>query len=176
MRLGRVAYILIVAGMFLFILGVGINPYLHDMNSSGTITTARFSQLTYYENGLYVTIIPSNMTEQMTSMDVAVNPNSSGPGNVSLLVLVKDLPTLNYSNAQNFGIKPSNNDSANIWFDNVPPGSYAFVESQNNSMAMIVDPQIPLDTAGVLTFVGAALIFSGFVIFIVSFATRGRRR
>ncbi|QRF74775.1 hypothetical protein Thermo_00265 [Thermoplasmatales archaeon] len=173
MHLRKVWYFVIVVGIVLVVSGVAINPYFHNISSS-TITTAKFSQLTHYDNGFYETIIPSNMTAQITSIDVAVNPTSNGPGNVSLLVPVKDLSSLNYSNVQKLGIKPSNNDSADIYFNSVPVGSYAFVESQNNSLGMSIVPEIPLDIGGTLTFVGTALILSGFVIIILSFAI-GRR-
>ena len=175
MHLRKVGYLVIVVGIVLVVSGVAINPYFHNISSS-TITTARFSQFTHYDNGFYETIIPSNMTAQITSIDIAVDPTSNGPGNVSYLVPVKDLSGLNYSNVQKFGIKPSNNDSANIYFNSVPAGSYAFVESQNNSLGMSVVPEIPLDIGGILTFAGAALIVSGFVIAILSVALRRRIR
>lgn len=173
MHLRKVGYLVIVVGIVPVISGVAINSYFHNISSS-TVTTVKFSQFTHYDNGFYETIIPSNMTAQITNIDVAVNPTSNGPGNVSYLVPVKDLSGLNYSNVQKFGIKPSNNDSANIYFNSVPAGSYAFVESQNNSLGMSVVPEIPLDVGGILTFVGATLILSGFVIVILSFAI-GRR-
>ncbi|MEM3676469.1 MAG: hypothetical protein QXV22_05370, partial [Thermoplasmataceae archaeon] len=93
MRFRKVGYLVIVVGIVLFISGVAINPYFHNISSS-TITTARFSQLTHYEDGFYETIIPSNMTAQITSIDIAVNPTSNGPGNVSYLVPVEDLSVL----------------------------------------------------------------------------------
>ena len=173
MHLRKVGYFVIVIGVVLVVSGIAINPYFHNI-SSRTITTARFAQFTHFDNGFYETTIPSNMTTQTTSIDIAVNPTSNGPGNVSLLVPVKDLSTLNYSNVQEFGIKQSGNDSANIYFNNVPAGSYAFVESQNNSLGMSIVPEKPLDVGGILTFVGAVLIVSGLVTTILSVAIRRR--
>ncbi len=175
MCLRKVGYLVIAVGIVLIVSGVAINPYFHNISSS-TITNARFAQYTHYDNGFYETIIPSNMTTQTTSIDVAVIPTSNGPGNVSFLVPVKDLSTLNHTNVHEFGIKPSNNDSANIYFNSVPAGSYAFVESQNNSLGMSIVPEIPLDIGGILAFVGAALIVSGFVITILSLAIRRKNR
>ncbi|MHB1471083.1 MAG: hypothetical protein ACYCSA_04050 [Thermoplasmataceae archaeon] len=175
MHFRTVGFTLIVIGMLMFGSGVVTNPFFHDP-SSHTITTEEFANYTHLDNGLYVTIIPSNMTTETTCIDIAVNPASDGPGNISYLIPVKDLSIINYSNVQEFGIKESNNDSANIWFNGVPLGSYAFVESQNNSLGMSVVPELPLDVGGILTFVGAAMIVSGFIITVLSVAIRRTNR
>jgi uncharacterized membrane protein len=173
MRLLKIGILIIAVGFLLLVSGVTINPNFHNISST-TITTARFHQLTRYDNGFYVTEIPSNMTSQATDWDIIVNPNSDGPGNVSCLIPMKDLSNLSYYTLHKFGIKPSNNDSANIWFNNVPKGSYAFVEAQNNSLGLSIVPEIPLDVGGILAFAGAVLIFSGFVITIIAIVDRRR--
>ncbi len=175
MHIRTVGFTLIVIGMLMFVSGVVINPNFHNL-SSQTITTEEFANYTHYDNGLYVTMIPSNMTAQTTCIDVFVNPTSSGPGNISVLAPIHDLSKLRLSNVHDLGIKPSSNDSENIWFNDVPAGSYVFVESQNNSKAMSITPSVPLITAGVLTFIGAILIFVGFVIAILSIFIRRRER
>ena len=80
MHFRTVGFTLIVIGMLMFGSGVVTNPFFHDP-SSHTITTEEFANYTHLDNGLYVTIIPSNMTTETTCIDIAVNPASDGPGN-----------------------------------------------------------------------------------------------
>ena len=56
-----------------------------------------------------------------------------------------------------------------------PLGSYAFIEAQNNLLGMSIVPEMPLCIGGIITDAGAALIFSAFVITIISFANRRKK-
>jgi len=107
---------------------------------------------------------------------VGLKTLDNGSPNVSLLVPMKYLSKINSTNIRQYGINESSNDSADVWFNNVPAGTYALVESQNDSLVVVASPQIPLELGGILTFVGAALIVSGFVITILSVAIRRRNR
>ncbi len=172
MHFRTVGFTLIVIGMLMFGSGVAINPNFHD-TSSTTFLTPRYTE---YKEGFYEIPIPSNITTRTTDILVGLKAPYNGSPSISLLVPVKYLSKINSSNIQQFGIKQSNNDSADIWFNNVPAGTYALVESQNDSLVIVVSPQIPLVVGGILTFVGAAMIASGFIITVLSVAIRRTNR
>ncbi len=155
MLIKKIWIILIVIGIVLIIAGVAINPNFHDgQPGNGAITTTKFMQYTHYSNGVYETIIPSNMTTETTCMDMVMKGSAYGPAHPSFLVPVKDLPQINSTNVQKYAIsKPTNNSNAgNAYFNNVPPGSYAFIESKNNSLGIIITPKVPNEVSGILTF------------------------
>ncbi|MHB8561774.1 MAG: hypothetical protein ACYDAP_11560 [Thermoplasmataceae archaeon] len=172
MHFRTVGFTLIVIGMLMFGSGVAINPNFHGISST-TFLTPHYTE---YKEGFFEIPIPSNMTTQTTDILVGLKAPYNGSPGISLLVPVKYLSKINSSNIQQFGIKQSNNDSADIWFNNVPAGTYALVESQNDSLVIVVSPQIPLVVGGILTFVGAAMIVSGFIITVLSVAIRRTNR
>jgi uncharacterized membrane protein len=172
MHLRKVGYFVIVIGVVLTVSGVTINPNFHS-TSSTTFLTPKYTE---YKAGFYETPIPSNMTTQTTDIMVGLKAPYNGSPGVCLLVPVKSLSKMNSSNIQQFAINESSNDSADIWFNNVPAGTYSLVESQNDSLVVVASPQIPLEVGGILAFVGAALIVSGFVITILSLAIRRKNR
>ncbi|OWP55944.1 MAG: hypothetical protein B2I17_08100 [Thermoplasmatales archaeon B_DKE] len=172
MHLRKVGYLVIVIGIALAFSGVMVNPNFHSTPST-TFLTPKYTE---YKEGFYETPIPSNMTTQTTDIMVGLKSPDNGSPNVSLLVPMKYLSKINSTNIQQYGLNESSNDSADVWFNNVPAGTYALVESQNDSLVVVASPQIPLELGGALTFVGAALIVSGFVITILSVAIRRRNR
>ncbi len=172
MRLRDVGFLLILVGLVLIVTGVAINFSFHG-TSSITVTTTEVAEHTHYQDGLYVTIIPSNMTRQETTMNVF--SNFTGPINVTVLIPVKYISNLNMTVIHNYGIEASQNVNGNIYFNTVPPGSCAFAESVNNCTGMIIEPEVPLEISGI-TFPGAILLFVGFVVVIVSLFDRTRHR
>ncbi len=169
MRLRKVGILVIAVGFLLLVSGVTINPYFH---SSTSITSPEYSNLTHPDNGFFVTVILSNMTKQTTDIGLILNFSTGAPGNASILIPVKDLSNLSYYTLEKFGIKPSSNDSGVINFNNVPPGSYALVESHSARQLIDIDPTIQLDAGGILAFAGAVLILAGFVITIFAIVNR----
>lgn len=164
-------YLIIAVGFLLLVSGVRINPYFH---SSTSITAPEYYNLTHPDNGFFVTVIPSNMTKQSADIGLILNFSTGAPGNVSILIPVKDLSNLSYYTLGKFGIKPSSNDSSVINFNNVSPGSYALVEYHSAPQLITIDPAIQLYVGGILADSGAVLIFAGFVIIIISVVDRRR--
>lgn len=169
-RVFRVGGVLILVGIALFSVSIPINPNFHG-NSSKVFPSAEYTSVV---DGLYVTYIPANLTQQESDYMIVLNPSLIAiPNNLSL-VSVPKLSGMNASNYLQLGIVGPYNNSAAIYFNDVPSGTYALVEAQNDTIAFAVTPVIPLEIAGILSFSGGLIGFAGFITMIVGATLRSK--
>ena len=156
------------AGVIIFVIGLSligvslaINPYFHG--ESGKI----FSSANYTKkaDGMYVTYIPLNLTAQTSDFVFFPNQSLGGIPSQFSLVPLSELPNISAGNMEEYQVASPTNNTA-IYYNNVPAGSYAFVEPQNDMIGFSVVPTLQLDLAGILSFVGAAMGVVGFVTFL----------
>lgn len=164
----NVGVLIFIVGIALFSASLIINPYFHG-NSSNIYFTFNYTK---EENGLYVTSLPVNLTGQ--EFDIMFIPNTSLNRLPSQFALIpqSDISGINASNYNHFNVAEPTNNTADIYYNNVPKGAYALVEPKNDFIAFTVTPTVPLDIAGYMSFSGGAAAFVGFIVVIVSLFLR----
>lgn len=157
------------AGVIIFVIGLSligaslaINPYFHG-ESRKIFLSANYTKKA---DGLYVTYMPPNLTAQTSDFVFFPNQSIGGIPSQFSLVPVSELPNITAGNVGKYQVSTPTNDTA-IYYNNVPAGTYAFVEPQNDLIGFSVVPTLQLDLAGILSFVGAAMGFVGFVTFLI---------
>ena len=169
-----IAVILIILGMALIVVSISLSP---NFNGTGSKIFPA-SKYTVYENGLYVTMIPPNLTSYgRNGLEFAINSTASSfPGTEQYaLVPVSKLPLLNASNYMEFNVAQSRNTTQDVSFNNVPPGSYAYVTPQNNVLSFVVTPETNEGLAGIVGGIGALFSIAGVVLLAVSVVLRRRK-
>lgn len=124
------------------------------------------SGYTKFENGLYITTIPSNLTmKHETNIVLGVNNTSSLDYSLIPLSDVTKATVVNYRTFNTGGA--SNNGGGTITYSNVPAGSYAFVTPYAILIVFSVVPQNTLYFASYVGFAGAAIGISSVISLIV---------
>ena len=175
MRSGSViiAVILIIFGVALISVSISLNP---NFNGTGSKIFPA-SKYTVYDNGVYVTRIPPNLTSYgMNGLEFAINSTSSSfPGTEQYaLVPVSKLPLLNASNYMEFNVAQSRNTTQDVSFYNVPPGSYAYVTPQNNVLTFVVTPETNEGLVGIVGGIGLFISIAGCILLAVRTVLRPR--
>ncbi len=124
------------------------------------------SAYTKFENGLYITTIPSNLTmKHETNIVFGVNNTSSLDYS---LIPLSDIPKATVVNYRTFNTgSASNNGGGTITYSNVPTGSYAFVTPHDILIVFSVVPQSTLYLASYIGFAGAGISISSFISLVV---------
>lgn len=159
-----IGVVLFIAGMALISASLAINPNFHGHSSK----IYPSSNYTTEQNGLYIIKVPSRFTAQETDFIFVPSPSLKGIPAKFALVNQSSLSKLNATNFETYSAAKPYNNTESIYFDNVKPGSYAFVEPHNDIIAFGATPTVPLKYAGYLGFSGGASAFFGFVTIIVS--------
>ncbi len=168
-----VAAVVLAGGLSSIAAGVAVNPNFHGTGKD--IFPA--SVYTTYQNGLYETRISSNLTlHQQNDMEFFINSTvvSFNGTEKYALVPLSELPAVNASNYRNFSVGTATNNSQNVDFTNVPPGSYAYVSPQHNLLAFGVTPEVALEEAGYLGVGGLVICVAGFALIIIGIFLRPR--
>lgn len=167
------AAIILIVGLSFIVVSVFFNPNFHGTSSE--IFPA--SKYTTYENGLYVTMIPSNLTYSgENDLGFGINSTiSSFPGTEQYaLVPVSKLTYVNASNYKEFDVAHSVNTTQDVDFNNVPAGSYAYVTPQNNVLSFVVTPVSGLEIAGITGGIGLYTSIIGIILLIIGVVLPGK--
>lgn len=169
LKIGALIFFL---GIVLFSGSLLVNPNFHGQSARIYPST----EYTMHRNGVYITSIPSNLSSfQESDIMIVVNTSSTPFPDHYALVPQSDISHVGLSNYTRYEVTGRiSNNSADIYFDNLAPGSYAFVQTQNSTVAFGVTPTQALDISGYMSFSGGVLAFFGFVVILASLFMRRR--
>lgn len=165
-----VGFFLLILGGMMFTASLFINPNFHGF-SSRPYPASNYSKV---ENGLWATYIPQNFTKQTSDIWVISNPSLNGMAFQFALVPSYAMNKVNATNFMQYNVVKPVNSTSQIDFNNVPSGSYVFVEPEFDIIAFGVSPQAALYTAGIISYSGGVLGVLGFITIIFGSAMRGR--